>query len=166
MARALRSRSMAKVPPWQRPSSFPAPSQGAPVGYGQLGTPRASPATGTPAIASQLLEPAASKVADFTAPLTIQEPHMMRVSFDAVSPPSKGRQGTLVALGITPRASRAAKEMWVVRRPRRPRALRPGVVVCPRGGLGVAPHEVSRFALRRERPCRVAQDAKEDGVLP
>ena len=48
---------MAKVLPWQRPSS--APSQGAPGGSGQLGTPRASPATGTPATALQLLELAA-----------------------------------------------------------------------------------------------------------
>ena len=111
----------------------------------------------------RVFELAASKVADFTAPLTIQDPHMMRVSFDAVSPPSKGRQGTLVALGIT---GGKLKEMWVVRRPCRPRALRPGVVVCPRGGLGVALHEVSRFALRRERLCRVAQDAKEDDWLP
>ena len=32
-----------KVPPWQRPSSAPAPPQGAPGGSGQLGTPRKRP---------------------------------------------------------------------------------------------------------------------------
>ena len=32
-----------KCPPWQRPGSPPVPPQGAPCGFGQLGTPRARP---------------------------------------------------------------------------------------------------------------------------
>ena len=39
---------MVKVPPGQRPSSAPAPPQGAPGGSGQLGTPRKRPALWAP----------------------------------------------------------------------------------------------------------------------
>jgi len=38
--------SMAKAPPWQRPSSAPVPSQGAPGGSWQPDTPRARPSLG------------------------------------------------------------------------------------------------------------------------
>ena len=55
------------APPWQCPSSPPVPPQGAPVGSGQLGTPRgeARPLGSQPR--PQVLERAACKVADFTA---------------------------------------------------------------------------------------------------
>ena len=53
----LMRRGMAKVPRWQRPSSAPAPPQGAPGGSGQLNAPRKRPAYWA-------LELAASKAAD------------------------------------------------------------------------------------------------------
>ena len=42
------SHSTLEVPPWQRPSSAPAPPRGAPSGSGQLGTPRERPAHWAP----------------------------------------------------------------------------------------------------------------------
>eukprot|EP00964_Phaeocystis_antarctica_P126927 scaffold90602_cov52-Phaeocystis_antarctica.AAC.1 len=57
---------MVKVPPWQRPSSAPAPPQGAPGVSGQPGTPRKRPRPlGTQPL-PRVIEPAASKAADFT----------------------------------------------------------------------------------------------------
>ena len=46
--RSARRGSMVRVLPWQRPSSAPAPPQGAPGGSGQLGTPRKRPAHWAP----------------------------------------------------------------------------------------------------------------------
>ena len=60
--------STLKVPPWQRPSSAPAPPQGAPGGSGQPTSPRvrgAGPLGAQPL--SRAVEPAASKAAGFTA---------------------------------------------------------------------------------------------------
>ena len=65
--------SMVKVPSWQCPSSAPVPLQGAPGGSGQFGTPRKRPVNTLSAQPlPRVLELAASKAADFTAPLTIQ----------------------------------------------------------------------------------------------
>ena len=56
---------MARALSWQRPSSAPAPPQGAPSGCGQLGTPpQAKPRPLGAQPSPLLLEPAASKVVD------------------------------------------------------------------------------------------------------
>ena len=56
-----------KCPPWQCPSSAPAPPQGAPGGSGQPGTPSKMPRPLGAQPLPRVLEPAASKAADFTA---------------------------------------------------------------------------------------------------
>ena len=58
---------MVKVPPWQCPSPAPAAPQGAPGGFRQLGTPREGVRPLSAQSLPQVLELAASKVADFAA---------------------------------------------------------------------------------------------------
>ena len=63
-------RAALAVPPWQRPSSAPAPPQGAPGGSGQRGTPRERPAHRAPRHCLGCSSRPASTAADATGLLT------------------------------------------------------------------------------------------------
>ena len=62
--------SMVRVPPWQCPSSAPAPPHAAPGGSGQLGYSQEEVALLGAQPPLRVLEPAASKAADFAAHVT------------------------------------------------------------------------------------------------
>ena len=97
---------MVKVPPWQCPSSAPAPPRGAPGGSGQRGTPRVRPRHWAPShcLGCSSDPPPKSPI---SPPLTMQEEALRRVAHGLVTHEARIEDGDWKGISV--------------RRPRRPR---------------------------------------------